>query len=101
MVAGIIHMVMTLNMDLPTVGASGAVWALIGMFFLTHTEERMSFLFIPINMKVKHLVAILFVIEVVLAINSISTTDGLAHWAHIGGCIFGYLYYKLNNKTQS
>ena len=79
--------------DQPMVGASGAIFGVLmafGMFF-PNMEVRLYFL-IPV--KAKYLVAGLAVIEL---LNSASNNpyDNVAHFAHIGGMIFGYLLIKM------
>ena len=78
------------------VGASGAVWALFGFFAKNHSEERLSVLFLPIFIKAKNLFNFLFILEVILAFQY--SSDGLAHWAHIGGGLCGILYFYFLKK---
>lgn len=84
-----------IRMDVPTVGASGAVYGILlafGMLF-PNTLIYIYFLF-PI--KAKWFVIIFGAIELFSGISS-NPTDNVAHFAHLGGMIFGFfliLYWK-------
>ncbi|MDO5576939.1 MAG: rhomboid family intramembrane serine protease, partial [Fibrobacter sp.] len=77
-----------LNM-LTTVGASGAVYGILISFGLTYPEERMFVFPIPIPIKAKYFVIGYAVIELLLGLQSGS--DGIAHFAHLGGMLVGFL----------
>lgn len=84
-----VHDLLNLRMDVPTVGASGAVYGILlafGMLF-PNTLVYIYFLF-PI--KAKWFVLIFGAIELAAGISS-NPTDNVAHFAHLGGMIFGFL----------
>ncbi len=88
--AGIITFLLTLNSTVPTIGASGAIFAVLVAFAVLY-PNRIVFLFIfPI--KVKYLVTGLIAIGVVAAWSQ--SHDGIAHFTHLGGAAIGYLYLK-------
>jgi len=73
----------------PTVGASGGVFGLLLAFGLTFPNERLMLLFPPIPMKAKYFVMIFAGIELYAGVTG--TLAGIAHFAHLGGMLFGFL----------
>ncbi len=73
----------------PTVGASGGVFGLLLAFALTFPEERLMLLFPPVVLKAKWLALIYAGIELVAGVTG--TLEGIAHFAHLGGMLFGLL----------
>lgn len=77
-----------------TIGASGAVFGLLLAFGMLHPNNIIMLLFPPIALKAKWFVIIYGVIELVAGI---SGSGGVAHFAHLGGMLFGWLlliYWK-------
>ena len=76
-----------------TIGASGAVFGILLAFGLMHPNERIMLLIPPIPIKAKYFVLIYGAIELSLGVTGASS--GIAHFAHIGGMIWGaaLLYY--------
>lgn len=70
-----------------TVGASGAIYAILLAFGMTFPNERLFIIPIPIPIKAKFFVAGYAVIELLQALTS--SGDGVAHMAHLGGMLFG------------
>lgn len=70
-------------------GASGAVFGLLLGFAFVFPNMPMYFMFIPIPIKAKYLVAGYAVLEFFLGIGP--TTDTIAHFAHLGGLLFGLI----------
>ncbi len=82
-----------LNM-LTTVGASGAIYGILIGFGLTYPNERMFVFPLPMPIKAKWFVIGYIVIELV---SGLGAGDNVAHFAHLGGMVFGYLmltYWK-------
>ena len=73
----------------PTVGASGGVFGLLLAFGLTYPNERLMLLFPPIILKAKWFVLIFACIELYAGVTG--TLAGIAHFAHLGGMLFGFL----------
>lgn len=71
----------------PTVGASGAVYGILLAFGMLFPEERI-YLYFLLPIKAKWFVIGYAVIELLLGVSSM---DGIAHFAHLGGMLFGLL----------
>lgn len=86
--------------NVPTVGASGAVFGLLLAFGMLFPNTQLFLLFLPIPIKAKYFVVIYGVIEFVLGMRNIAG-DNIAHFAHLGGMLFGFLLIKYWNKYGS
>lgn len=73
----------------PTLGASGAVYGVLLGFALLFPNERMMLIFPPVVLKAKWMVLIFAGIELLVGVTG--TNDGVAHFAHLGGMLFGGL----------
>lgn len=73
-----------------TVGASGAIYGILMAFAMTFPNERMFVFPIPFPIKAKYFVAIFGLLELVSGISP-RMDDNVAHFAHLGGMIFGFL----------
>ena len=79
----------------PTVGASGAIYGVLMGFAMLYPDAVLSLIFPPVSMKAKWFVLIFGGIELLTGITGVG--GGIAHFAHLGGLIFGYLlilYWK-------
>jgi rhomboid family protein len=79
----------------PVLGSSAGVLAvLIALTTMLPEIEVQALLFfiIPVRLKAKHLTAIVFGLAAALALAR--TPASIAHWAHLGGCVFGWLYVR-------
>jgi membrane associated rhomboid family serine protease len=79
-----------------TIGASGAVYAVILAFGMTFPNERLFIIPFPFPIKAKWFVMGYVAIEFFSALGS--SGDGVAHTAHLGGMLFGYLMIRYWNK---
>ena len=79
-----------------TIGASGAVYAIILAFGMTFPNERLFIIPFPFPIKAKWFVLGYVAIEFFSALGS--SGDGVAHTAHLGGMLFGYLMIRYWNK---
>jgi membrane associated rhomboid family serine protease len=84
-------------LNIPTVGASGAVYGILLAFGVLFPNTQLMIIFPPIPIKAKYFVMIYAVIELVLAFSQ--KGSHIAHFAHIGGMIFGYLLIRYWRKT--
>ncbi|MBR6600842.1 MAG: rhomboid family intramembrane serine protease [Bacteroidaceae bacterium] len=74
--------------SVPTVGASGAVYAILMAFGMLFPNQEIFIFPLPMPIKAKWLIIGYFVIELGMGIMG---NDGVAHFAHLGGMIFGFL----------
>ena len=85
--------------NVPTVGASGAVFGILAAFGIIFANIKLVLLFPPIPIKAKYFVFGYALYEV-YAIWQANPTDNVAHFAHIGGFIFGIILVKLWGKSD-
>ncbi|MFT3763107.1 MAG: rhomboid family intramembrane serine protease [Pseudoxanthomonas sp.] len=76
----------------PTVGASGGVFGLLLAYAMLFPEQRVMLLFPPIPMKARTFVILYGLTELVLGFNG--WQPGVAHFAHLGGMLFGWLLIR-------
>ena len=79
-----------------TIGASGAVYAILLAFGMTFPEERIFIFPLPVPIKAKWFVCIYAAIELFSAMSAYG--DGVAHMAHLGGMLFGFLLIRYWRK---
>lgn len=79
--------------NVPVLGASGAVFGILVGFGMKFPDTILQLIFPPIALKAKYFVLIYIVIELFLGLNPYSS-GGVAHWAHLGGALFGFLIIK-------
>lgn len=84
----------------PTVGASGAVYGLLLAFAIYFPNAPMYIMFIPIPIKAKWLIIGFFIIELSLGIFN-GSNDNIAHFAHLGGMLFGLIFIFLWKKKNN
>ena len=95
----ILHQLVELKKNIPTVGASGAVFGVLLAFGMTFPNTMIIPLFPPIPMKAKYFVMIYGGIELYAGISN-NPNDNVAHFAHLGGMLFGFILIKIWNKTN-
>lgn len=76
----------------PTLGASGGVFGLLLAYGMLFPNQRVMLLIPPIPMKARTLVIVAGAIELLLGISG--TQSGVAHFAHLGGMLFGWLLIR-------
>lgn len=85
--------------NLTTVGASGSIYGILLAFGMCYPEERMFVFPLPVPLKAKWFVMIYVVIELLSALSQ--RGDGVAHVAHLGGMLFGYIMIKMWRSSYS
>lgn len=80
----------------PALGASGAIMALIVLYAFYWPNRMVIFLFFPL--KIKHLAILLVGIDLFYTLLAIQET-GIAHIAHLGGALFGFLYFRFEGSV--
>ena len=73
----------------PTLGASGAIFGIQIGYAMLYPNALWTLVFPPITLKAKWFVLIFMAIELFTGITG--TMDGIAHFAHLGGALFGFL----------
>jgi membrane associated rhomboid family serine protease len=83
------------NMNMPTIGASGAIYGVLvafGMMF----PERPIYIYFLFPIRAKYFVLIYMAIELL----SVGSSNGIAHVAHLGGGVVGFIYMWLSTRTD-
>jgi membrane associated rhomboid family serine protease len=86
-------------LNTPTVGASGAIFGVLLAFGVLFPNTQLMLLFPPIPIKAKYFVMIYGGIELYLAITQPGAS--IAHAAHLGGMLFGYILIRYWRKTTN
>ena len=96
--AGIINMFVSFfnNPAITIIGASGAIYGILVAYAMLF-PNRLVYLYFFIPIKVKYLVIILVAVELLSTGNA---NSGVAHFAHLGGALVGYLYLKQNLRWK-
>ena len=76
----------------PVLGASGGIFGLLLAYGMLFPNQRVMLLFPPIPMKARTFVIVYGVIELISGFNS--WQPGVAHFAHLGGMLFGWLMIR-------
>ena len=98
----IIPMETYLNM-MNTVGASGAIYGILLAFGMLFPNERLFIFPLPMPIKAKYFVIGYAVLELALGISN-NASDNVAHFAHLGGMLFGFIlimYWKKKGRDNN
>ena len=99
--SGISHLLLNMQSNLPTIGASGAIAGVMGAYFILHPRSRIltliPIIFIPYFIEIPAYVFLgfWFLLQFINAAASSGQAAGVAWWAHIGGFIFGIIVLKM------
>ncbi len=80
---------------IPIIGASGAIYGILVAYAVLF-PDRLVYIYFLIPVKVKFMVIFLIVIEFL----STYKPDGVAHFAHLGGALMGFVYLKYNLRWR-
>ena len=86
----------------PTVGASGAIYGVLLGYGMLYPNSILQLIFPPTALKAKWFVVIFAAIELLTGL--VNTSDGIAHFAHLGGMLFGLiliLIWKKDNRLYN
>jgi membrane associated rhomboid family serine protease len=89
--AGICTVLLTPGLPVPVVGASGGIYGLL-LAYAWFFPERNIYVWFMFPMKAKHFVLLFGAIE--FWSSMVGTRSGVAHLAHLGGILFGLLYFN-------
>ena len=76
----------------PTIGASGGIFGLLLAYGMYFPNTRLLLLFPPIPMRARVFVTLYAIIELVLGVTG--SEEGVAHFAHLGGMIGGFIMLR-------
>lgn len=91
---------LNLALNIGTVGASGAIYAILLGFGMLFPNQPIYLMFLPIPIKAKYIVMGYALIELYSGFIN-NPEDNVAHFAHLGGMIFGFIlitYWRKRNK---
>lgn len=78
------------------VGASGAIFGVIAAFAALYPDAKIMIMFIPVPVKVKYMLPIIIVVSIFLGFSG--NVGGIAHFAHVGGALVGFLLAMIWKK---
>ena len=111
-IAALAHIVLNVDSNIPMVGASGAISAILGSYLVMYPTSRIRvifllFFFAPFYLPAFAFLGIWIVEQLVSGMGSLAVqtadTAGVAWWAHIGGFVFGVLagfYFRQTHNTK-
>lgn len=94
-----LHSYMTALINIPTVGASGAVFGVLLGFGMLFPNTELMLLFPPIPLKAKWVVIGYGSIELYMGLTQ--PGSNIAHFAHLGGMLFGFILIKYWNTKRT
>jgi membrane associated rhomboid family serine protease len=89
------------SINQPTVGASGALFGILVAFAMYWPNTQLFLMFIPVPIKAKWAVIGYAAFELFAGISGFQA--GVAHFAHLGGALFGFIlvqYWNKNNRNS-
>lgn len=89
---------LNLMLNVPTIGASGAVFGLLIAFGMLFPNIELRLIFPPVSIKAKYFVIAYGVLELFLGLSQ--PDSNIAHFAHLGGMLFGFILVKYWQKNQ-
>ena len=84
----------------PMVGASGAIFGLLIAFGMLFPNAELFIIFIPVPVKAKYIIPVYILLELFLGVAQFSG-DSVAHFAHLGGALFGFILVKVWHLNRS
>jgi membrane associated rhomboid family serine protease len=89
------------SFNTPAVGASGAIYGILVAFGMMFPNAELMLIFFPVPIKAKYFIPLLLLGDLFFGISGAGT--GVAHFAHIGGALFGFImsYYWKKNSFDS
>jgi len=89
----------------PAVGASGAIYGILVAFGMSYPNSELFLIFLPVPIKAKYFIPALIALDLFSGVTGYSIFgSGIAHFAHVGGALFGYLmmlYWRRNQFKKN
>ncbi len=89
----------------PAVGASGAIYGVLVAFGMSFPNAELMLLFLPVPIKAKYFIPALIALDLFSGVTGYSLFgSGIAHFAHVGGALFGFImmwYWKKNQFNKN
>jgi membrane associated rhomboid family serine protease len=87
----------------PMVGASGAIYGILVAFGLLYPNAQLALLFLPVPIAAKYFIPIILLLDLFSGVTGFSLFGGgIAHFAHLGGALIGFLLmWHWRNRRQS
>ncbi|MBT8279981.1 MAG: rhomboid family intramembrane serine protease [Muriicola sp.] len=89
----------------PAVGASGAIYGILVAFGMSFPNSELFLIFLPVPIKAKYFIPVLIGLDLFSGVTGYSIFgQGIAHFAHVGGALFGFImmwYWKKNQFNNN
>jgi membrane associated rhomboid family serine protease len=86
-----------MNLNTPMLGASGAIYGVQVAYAMLYPNDVWMLIFPPVRMKAKWFILIFLALELYLGVTG--TVEGVAHFAHLGGALVGFLLILVWKRT--
>ncbi|NQU07305.1 MAG: rhomboid family intramembrane serine protease, partial [Candidatus Abyssubacteria bacterium] len=98
--AGVVNFLATIGSNVPTIGASGAIFGIIVAYAMAY-PNRLIYIWMLFPVKVKYFAIFAVGINLYAVVQSTAPhASPVAHFAHLGGALFGYLYLKFGDRVR-
>ncbi|MFZ5551994.1 MAG: rhomboid family intramembrane serine protease [Bacteroidota bacterium] len=87
------------SIAIPLVGASGALFGIMIAFGVLFPNTELMLIFFPVPIKAKYFIPGMILLELYLGVMQFAG-DNVAHFAHLGGALIGYILMKLWQKDR-
>lgn len=91
--------------NVPAVGASGAIYGILVAFGMSFPNSKLALIFLPVPIPAKFFIPVLIGIDLFSGVTGFSIFGGgIAHFAHVGGALVGFLlvwYWKSTGKIMA
>ena len=85
----------------PAVGASGAIYGVLVAFGMSFPNAKLALIFLPVPISAKYFIPVLIGLDLFSGVTGFSIFGGgIAHFAHVGGAIIGFIMMKYWEKNQ-
>lgn len=85
----------------PAVGASGAIYGVLVAFGMTFPNAKLALIFLPVPISAKYFIPALIALDLFSGVTGFSIFGGgIAHFAHVGGAIIGFIMMKYWQRNQ-